>query len=78
MVVSLLVLAVAMIVFATAGGVGAFLAARILQDRKAGAAMGTLSAALVDLRPGQRAGSLVTSAAPIAGRRSGWPGRRVE
>jgi MFS family permease len=66
-VVSLLVLVVAMIVFATAGGVGALLAARILQGLGTGAAMGTLSAALVDLRPGQRAGSLVTSTAPIAG-----------
>lgn len=64
---ALLVLITAMIVFATAGGVGALLVARVLQGLATGTAMGTLTAALVDLQPSRRAGALVASAAPMAG-----------
>ena len=64
---ALLALIAAMVVFATAGGVGALLVARILQGLATGTAMGTLSATLVDLQPSRRAGALVASAAPIAG-----------
>lgn len=64
---AMLALIVAMIVFAAADGVGALLIARVLQGLATGTAMGTLSAALVDLQPSRRAGALVASAAPIAG-----------
>lgn len=64
---AMLTLIAAMAVFATAGGVGALLIARVLQGLATGTAMGTLSAALVDLQPSRRAGALVASAAPIAG-----------
>lgn len=67
MAASLLTLGAAMIAFAVAGNVGALLAARVLQGLATGAAMGTLSATLVDLQPSRRAGSLVMSAAPITG-----------
>jgi MFS family permease len=64
---ALLALVAAMFVFATADGVAALLVARVLQGLATGTAMGTLSAALVDLQPTRRAGALVTSAAPFAG-----------
>jgi MFS family permease len=66
-VVALVALIAAMVVFATADGVGALLVARVLQGLATGVAMGTLSAALVDLQPSRRAGALAASAAPIAG-----------
>jgi MFS family permease len=47
--------------------VGALLIARVLQGLATGTALGTLSAALVDLQPSRRAGALAASAAPIAG-----------
>jgi predicted MFS family arabinose efflux permease len=64
---SLLTLIGAMIVFATADGVGALLAARVLQGLATGVALGTLSAAAVDLQPGRRAGALVASVMPVVG-----------
>ncbi|MGD0560830.1 MAG: MFS transporter, partial [Streptosporangiaceae bacterium] len=63
----MLALAGAMAVFATADGVGALLAARILQGLATGAVLGTLSAAVVDLQPSRRAGSLVASVMPAVG-----------
>jgi len=57
----------AMAVFATADGVAALLAARILQGLATGAALGTLSAAVVDLQPSRRAGALVASVMPAVG-----------
>jgi MFS family permease len=68
---ALLTLIAAMAVFATAGGVGALLIARVLQGLATGTAMGTLSAGLADLQPSRRAGVLVTSAMPLAGLASG-------
>lgn len=64
---AMLALIAAMVVFATASGVGALLIARVLQGLATGAAMGALTAALVDLQPSRRAGALAASAAPIAG-----------
>lgn len=64
---ALLALIAAMIVFATADGVGALLLARVVQGLATGTAIGTLSAALVDLQPGRRVGALVASTAPIVG-----------
>jgi MFS family permease len=66
-VAALLALIGAMAVFATAGGVGALLIARVLQGLATGTAIGTLSAVLVDLQPGRRAGALVASVSPIVG-----------
>jgi len=57
----------AMVVFATAGGVGALLIARVLQGLATGTAIGTLSAALVDLQPSRRVGALVASMSPVVG-----------
>ncbi len=64
---SLIVLIGAMALFATATGVGFLLAARLVQGLATGAALGALSAALVDMQPSRRVGSLVASIAPIAG-----------
>jgi MFS family permease len=66
-VAAMLALIAAMIVFATADGVGPLLMARVLQGLATGTALGTLSAALVDLQPSRRAGALAASAAPITG-----------
>ena len=60
---------VAMVVFATAGGVGALFAARTLQGVATGIAMGAISAALLDLQPDDKPwfGSLAGAVAPMAG-----------
>jgi predicted MFS family arabinose efflux permease len=62
-----------MALFAAADGVGWLLAARAVQGLATGAALGALSAALLDLAPGgnARLGSLVNSAAPTVGLASG-------
>lgn len=64
---------VAMTVFLAAGDVGVLIAARLLQGLATGAAMGTISAALVDLQPADRPGlgALVNSIAPLLGLAAG-------
>jgi MFS family permease len=56
---------IAMIVFATAGGVGALMAARITQGLATGAATGALGAGLLDLH--RTRGTLAGGAGPFAG-----------
>ncbi|MCZ0996565.1 MFS transporter, partial [Streptomyces noursei] len=72
-IVALLVEAMSMVVFIAADGVGWLLAARAVQGLATGAAIGPLSAALVDLRPARRQGlgELVASTAPPIGNGSG-------
>jgi MFS family permease len=67
--VALLVEAAAMAVFLDANGVGALVAARVVQGLATGAAVGVLGAYLLDLQPpdGSRLGSLVNSVAPATG-----------
>jgi MFS family permease len=64
---------VAMTVFLLAGDVGTLLAARVLQGLATGAAMGTISAALIDLQPPDRPGlgALVNGIAPLLGLAAG-------
>ncbi|MFF3518995.1 MFS transporter [Streptomyces sp. NPDC002573] len=66
---ALIVEAASMVVFLTADRVGLLLVARILQGMGMGAAMGAISAGLVDLQPSptSRLGSVLNSAAPAAG-----------
>ena len=66
---ALVVEAAAMAVFLDANGVGALVVARAVQGLATGAAVGVLGAYLLDLQPGDgsRLGSLVNSAAPMAG-----------
>jgi predicted MFS family arabinose efflux permease len=65
--------AVAMILFATASGVGWLVLARAVQGLATGAATGAISAGLVDLQPAgnPKLGSLVNSAAPTLGLAAG-------
>ena len=67
--VALAIQVVAMVVFATAGGVGALFAARTLQGVATGIAMGAISAALLDLQPDDKPwfGSLAGAVAPMIG-----------
>lgn len=67
--VALLVEAVAMATFLGANGVAWLVVARIVQGLATGAAIGVLSAYLLDLQPpdGSRLGSLVNSVAPAVG-----------
>ena len=62
-----------MLLFAEAHGVLWLFGARILQGIATGIAMGTISAALIDLQPeaSPRLGALVASAAPLAGLAAG-------
>ncbi len=66
---ALVVQAAAMAVFFAADGVEALVLARTVQGIATGAAVGVLGAYLLDLQPvdGSRLGSLVNSAAPMAG-----------
>jgi MFS family permease len=64
---SLLLLAVAMILFAATGSVAGLITARVVQGLATGTAIGTLSAAVVDLQPSRRVGSLVNTAAMTGG-----------
>ncbi|MGW4515515.1 MFS transporter [Streptomyces sp. NPDC004393] len=66
---ALLVEAASMVVFLTADSVGLLLVARILQGLGMGAAMGAITAGLVDLQPSptSRLASVLNSAAPAAG-----------
>lgn len=63
----LLLLAVAMVIFAHAGGVGDLLLARIVQGVATGAITGAVSAMVVDLQPDPHTGSVVTGGAPALG-----------
>jgi MFS family permease len=64
---------IGMLLFAEAGGVAWLFAARILQGIATGIAMGAISAALLDLQPGDRPrlGALVGVAAPLSGLAAG-------
>ncbi|MDT4909014.1 MAG: hypothetical protein QOI69_2255 [Pseudonocardiales bacterium] len=66
---ALVVQAAAMAVFFSADGVESLMVARTVQGLATGAAVGVLGAFLLDLQPGDgsRLGSLVNSAAPMAG-----------
>ncbi|MCL2582673.1 MAG: MFS transporter [Streptosporangiales bacterium] len=57
-VTAVLMLAVSMLMFIVANGTGMLLAARVVQGAGTGLAQGTLSAALADLQPSRRTGSL--------------------
>ena len=62
-----LLVVASMILFARADGTVTLLIARLIQGLGTGAALGALSAALVDLQPSARIGSLVTGVAPVLG-----------
>ena len=61
--------AVAMVVFATAGDLGTLLAARVVQGLAAGSSLGAVGAAMLDLD--QRRGALANSFAPGVGTGTG-------
>lgn len=63
----MVLLAVAMLLFIAADGVGGLVAARIVQGLATGAITGATSALIVDLQPRPRVGSLMTGLAPSAG-----------
>jgi hypothetical protein len=56
---------VSMVVFATAGGVGDLLAARVIQGLSTGAALGAIGAAMLDIDTGR--GALANAMAPASG-----------
>jgi pimeloyl-ACP methyl ester carboxylesterase/predicted MFS family arabinose efflux permease len=64
---ALLLLAVGMLLFATAGGSGSLMVARIVQGFAVGAATGTITAMIMDTAPSPRFGSIVSSAVPALG-----------
>jgi MFS family permease len=76
LVVAIALEAVALLLFLAAGGVGTLLAARLVQGIATGAAITTLSAAVVDLTAPSRAGraGLVTSVATLLGLAAGSVG----
>ncbi len=65
--VALALLIASMVLFVVADNVGVLMAARALQGLATGAAMGTLTATVVDLQPTPRLGSAITGAAPAIG-----------
>lgn len=65
--IALVLLIASMILFVAADDVGLLMAARALQGLATGAAMGTLTATVVDLQPTKRLGSAITGAAPAIG-----------
>lgn len=67
----MLLLAVAMVLFLTADGVGGLVAARVVQGLATGAITGATSALIIDLQPRPRVGSLMTGLAPSAGLATG-------
>ncbi len=69
LIVALVLEIAAMLAFAEATGVGSLLAARALQGVATGIAMGSISAALLDLQPPSRPwlGGLVGAVAPMSG-----------
>ncbi|GAA2056177.1 MFS transporter [Williamsia deligens] len=68
---SIVLLIVSMVVFVEADGVGMLLTARVLQGLATGALTGTASAALVDLAPTPRLGSMISTATPPLGLATG-------
>ncbi|MEV3913396.1 alpha/beta fold hydrolase [Streptomyces canus] len=64
---ALVLLALGMLLFATAGGTGGLMAARIVQGFAVGAATGTTTAMIMDSAPNPRLGSIVSSAVPALG-----------
>ncbi|MEE2033280.1 MFS transporter [Rhodococcus sp. CC-R104] len=64
---SLLILLASMVTFIVSDSVTWLLVARILQGLAVGAATGALSAAVIDLQPNPKTGSLVNSVAPSLG-----------
>ncbi|MEP9391795.1 MFS transporter [Gordonia sp. VNK1] len=69
--VALVLLIASMVLFLAADGVGILIAARALQGLATGAAIGTLTATVVDLQPSARLGSAITGAAPTIGLAAG-------
>lgn len=67
LIAGLMLLAVAMVIFAHADGVGALLVARIVQGVATGAITGAVSALILDLQPSSHVGSVVTGGAPGIG-----------
>lgn len=66
---TLVLQALAMLIFATAGGVGALLVARVVQGLSTGAALGALGAGLLDLDRAR--GTVANSVAPMLGTATG-------
>lgn len=64
---ALLLLAVGMLLFATAGGTTGLVVARVVQGLAVGAATGTTTAMIMDAAPDPRTGSTVSSAVPSLG-----------
>ncbi|WP_394771131.1 MFS transporter [Lacisediminihabitans sp.] len=64
---ALVLLALGMVFFVTAGDSGGLMAARIVQGFAVGAATGTLTAMILDSGPSPRVGSIVSSAVPSLG-----------
>ena len=64
---ALVLLALGMVLFSVAGGVGGLVAARVVQGFAVGAATGTITAMIMDSAPGPRTGSVVSSAVPALG-----------
>lgn len=69
--VALVLLIASMVLFLAADGVGILMAARALQGLATGAAIGTLTATVVDMAPTERTGSAITGAAPTMGLAAG-------
>nr|WP_221382943.1 MFS transporter [Actinoplanes polyasparticus] len=65
--VALVLLALGMLLFATAAGTSDLIVARIVQGFAVGAATGTTTAMIVDTAPNPRSGSIVSSAVPSLG-----------
>jgi predicted MFS family arabinose efflux permease len=72
---AIVVQAIAMLVFATAGGVPALLLARVVQGLATGAAIGALGAGLIDLQKAR--GTIANGVAPIMGTATGALGSSV-
>lgn len=66
-VTGLLMLAASMVMFIVANGTGMLLAARIVQGLATGLTLGTLNAAVADLQPSRRTGSLTQTIMQIGG-----------
>ncbi|MGW0039136.1 MFS transporter [Gordonia sp. NPDC003376] len=64
---ALALLIISMVLFLVADGVGTLMAARALQGLATGAAIGTLTATVVDMQPSAKTGSAISGAAPAIG-----------
>lgn len=64
---ALVLLALGMLLFASAGGPGGLMAARIVQGFAVGTATATMTAMIMDTAPNRRSGSTVSSAVPALG-----------